>query len=109
MRTWPLVLVLVAGCVRAPAKSGDGSDAAVGGDGTGGDDGGAGSGGGGGGGAGGGGGGGASDGGSGDGGTALDPAVWHAHADAALSTMLLRYWSPSAKYLLANAPSSDGA
>ncbi|HEX9103438.1 MAG TPA: glycoside hydrolase family 76 protein, partial [Polyangia bacterium] len=45
----------------------------------------------------------------GDGGSGLDPLEWNAHADAALQTLLLRYWSPSSQYLLADAPSSTGA
>jgi predicted alpha-1,6-mannanase (GH76 family) len=35
-------------------------------------------------------------------------AMWHAHADAALETLLLRYWTPSAAYLGAVAP-ADGS
>ncbi len=33
-----------------------------------------------------------------------DPALWHARADAALATLLVRYWDQSAGYLAATAP-----
>ncbi len=45
------------------------------------------------------------DGGSGSGAT-LDPAVYHQRADAAIETMLLRYWSQSASYLTGASPSA---
>lgn len=42
----------------------------------------------------------------GDGGVPPDPATYHARADAALGALLVRYWSPSADYLEAAAPST---